>query len=141
LGLRYPWIDSLCIVQGDVEERDIEASKAPSVYGKQWSRSPLQVRSIADMAAASPTDRPLGRIVVTLVLIQALTASVFSSKISGHGTKSTETIHTDIVNMEKDPPQTRARTLQEWEISTRNIYFTENLVLCIERPAKSLGTV
>lgn len=93
------------------------------------------------MAAASPTDRPLGRIVVTLVLIQALTASVFSSKISGDGTKSTETIHTDIVNMEKDPSQKRAWTSQEREISTRNIYFTENLVLCIERPAKSPRTV
>lgn len=140
MGLRYLWIDSLCVVQGDVGERALEASKVPSVYDKTMVTLPASISAIADLAAASPIDRPHGRIVVPLIFIQALTASVFSSKISGDGTKSTETLHTDIVNMEKDPPQTRARTLQEWEISTRYIHFTENLVLCIERPAKCPGT-
>jgi hypothetical protein len=33
VGLRYLWIDSVCIVQGDAEDMKTEFSTIPSVYG------------------------------------------------------------------------------------------------------------
>ncbi|KAH8780571.1 hypothetical protein BGZ57DRAFT_735420, partial [Hyaloscypha finlandica] len=33
VGVRYLWIDSVCIVQGDAEDMKTEFSTMPSVYG------------------------------------------------------------------------------------------------------------
>jgi hypothetical protein len=36
LGIRYLWIDSLCIIQDDREDQELEAIKMGSVYGNAY---------------------------------------------------------------------------------------------------------
>jgi hypothetical protein len=129
LGLRYLWIDSLCVVQGDTEEWVLEASKMASVYGN----------ALITLSALSSVDSKSG---CRISNRQAITQDhlffdfdsgpyrirLFQQEIR----KWYEEYGDDTYRhgkYGKNPLRTRAWALQERELSTRNIHFSENLIL------------
>ncbi|KAK0716363.1 heterokaryon incompatibility protein-domain-containing protein [Lasiosphaeris hirsuta] len=70
LGLRYLWIDSLCIIQDSPEDWELEASRMSSIYRNSWlnvyataSSSPssgiFRSRQAVYIAADDPSDETL----------------------------------------------------------------------------------
>ncbi|KAH6643243.1 heterokaryon incompatibility protein-domain-containing protein [Boeremia exigua] len=129
LGLRYLWIDSLCIVQGDAKEWALEVSKMASVYGN----------ALVTLCALSSVDSKSGCRVSNR---QATTqdhrffdfdAGPYRIRIFEQGIRKWYEEYGDNPYRHREygnnPLRTRAWTLQERELSTRNIHFSENLVL------------
>jgi hypothetical protein len=129
LGLRYLWIDSLCIIQGDAEEWALEASKMASVYGN----------ALVTLSALSSVNSKFGcRVSNRQATTQDHRFFDFDS-----GPYRIRLFEQDIRKWYeeygddtywhgqygKNPLRTRAWTSQKRELSTRKIHFSENLVL------------
>jgi hypothetical protein len=129
LGQRYLWIDSLCIVQDDDEDWLREASKMASVYGN----------ALVTLSALSSVDSTHGCRVPNP---RATTHNhrfcdfdlghhrirVFEGEIrKWHEEYGDDTYRHG--EHGENPLRRRAWTLQERELSTRNIHFSQNLVL------------
>lgn len=129
LGLRYLWIDSLCIVQSDPKEWASEASKMASVYGNALvtlsALSSLDSRFGCRIsnAQASTHDRPFFD----------FDSGPYHIRLFKRGLRFWDQEYGldsyQDGEHEKNPLRTRAWTLRERELSKRNIHFSENLLL------------
>ena len=117
LGLRYLWIDSLCIVQNNAEDWARESAVMGQLYHNAF---------ITISASAAPNDRDIGCLFDRREWITDLVAVPYwtsDERVDGHFY-----IHKRPPNYVKcqseSPLQERAWTLQERLLSPRTIQFT-----------------
>lgn len=115
-GLRYLWIDSLCIIQDENSDWLNEASHMGSIYKK----------SQLTIAAAGASEGSFG----CFMERPELSPAVELSNISKHK-KRARGIFVSVKSMKSDthpdysPLNERACVTQEWLISRRIVYFTK----------------
>ncbi|EHK39455.1 hypothetical protein TRIATDRAFT_182378, partial [Trichoderma atroviride IMI 206040] len=110
LGVQYLWIDSLCIIQEDKQDWELEAAKMEDIFSSAYC-------TIAACSAASSLDGFLGK---------------RNSKISFklQTSRGPRYLIEPIDNFQEDVEQSvlskRGWVLQERALSRRTIYFTSN---------------
>jgi Heterokaryon incompatibility protein (HET) len=128
LGVRYLWIDSLCIVQDDLKDWELESSRMADVYrnasitlAADWASnsddgcfSPYSDRksTVASIAIKDPLDSRTHNIIARLLSDGSLIP-----------TRETLCCHAEESNSALN---TRAWSLQEWLLSRRLIRFTKS---------------
>ncbi|KAF4944219.1 hypothetical protein FSARC_14734 [Fusarium sarcochroum] len=115
LGIRYVWIDSLCIVQGDIKDWEREASRMAEVYQNAYL-------TIGALSASDDRDGFLNpRKAPTWEL------RVFTSM--GHSANIYLRPQGDTMTLGMQPLDRRAWTLQEQYLSRRQLRFARNKIL------------
>lgn len=110
LGVQYLWIDSLCIIQKDVGDWDIESKKMETVFGSAYC-------TIAASSAKDSTEGFLSpRSPVQCVNVP------YTSDTSLYICESIDNFHRDV---EKGELSKRGWVLQERALSRRTIHFTK----------------
>jgi hypothetical protein len=118
LGLRYLWIDALCIIQGDAKDWAIESSKMATVY---WN-------AVITISAASSKDTTFGCLVkrwLPEVEPVCLSSSCSGSRATGTMLISLKRGSTEDT-LNRSPLNKRGWTLQERILSRRILQFAED---------------
>ena len=117
IGLRYVWIDSLCIIQDDIKDWINEAAKMADVYQNAY----------CTIAATGSQGDQEG------IFIQRSKQDVCPLRYSGANNYIAATyIEDDVAAMKElhtSPLSTRAWTLQERLLSRRTLHFTRSRVI------------
>ena len=117
IGLRYVWIDSLCIIQDDIKDWNNEAAKMADVYQNAY----------CTIAATGSQGDQEG------IFIQRSKQDVCSLRYSGANTYIAATyIEDDVAAMKElhiSPLSPRAWTMQERLVSRRALHFTKSRVI------------
>ncbi|CVL08514.1 related to tol protein [Fusarium mangiferae] len=138
LGVRYLWIDSICICQGDKEDWERESAKMLSVYANSY----------LTIAASNGKDSHEGlfneisaRKYVQIDLVlgnlqgQALAFSLplqeesFSTGCLMKDNRPTFPLFVDYITLPKEPLSRRAWTLQERVLSHRTLHYSSQQML------------
>ncbi|KAI9158991.1 subtilisin-like serine protease [Paramyrothecium foliicola] len=122
LGIRYLWIDSLCIFQDDPQDWLKESPRMDSVYGHAFL-------TIAASRAVNSNHGFLGerrREYVPLTLqTDQVAGEVLAFKIPPEHARQTDMI----VELRDEPLSSRAWTLQERCLSRRTLHFCQDMIL------------
>lgn len=117
IGLRYLWIDSLCIIQDDMNDWKNEAAKMADVYRNAY----------CTIAAAGSKDDEEG------IFIKRSEQDVCVLRYNAANTYIAATYAEDdvaaMLELHKSPLSNRAWTLQERLLSQRAIHFTTSRVI------------
>ncbi|KAK4644525.1 hypothetical protein QC761_0053600 [Podospora bellae-mahoneyi] len=114
LGLRYLWVDSLCLVQNDPSDLEPGIELMDQVYERAWVT--VVAASGFDANAGLPGIETGSREVGCLA--HEIKPGIFLGKITSIG-----------LSMHESPHMTRAWTLQERILSRRNLYFFRDQVV------------
>jgi hypothetical protein len=118
LGVRYLWIDSLCIIQDDPHDKEIEISRMHLNYSM----------AICCIVAAAAPDVQGG----CFVERRNPDAKSFSMAMKDEDTDLTVTMYPHLSDffdaVSNGPLATRGWTFQERQLSKRVIYFTERYI-------------
>lgn len=112
LGLRYIWIDALCIVQDSREDWLREAAGMASVYTNAW----------ITIVAASARDSEEGFVALSEQLSSPLQLPVDIRPDENTSIKRNVVLETEMP-LQDEPLFSRAWPLQEWELSPRRLVF------------------
>ncbi|KAH8803491.1 heterokaryon incompatibility protein-domain-containing protein [Xylogone sp. PMI_703] len=122
LGIRYLWIDSLCIIQGDAEDWEIEASRMADVYRNAYLTIAASNASSDDEGFLKPRRAACSSLKVFSPLGRS--AQVY---LTHENTDSGEWIYNS--DAFRGPLTTRGWTLQEAYLSKRKLKFLEHEIL------------
>jgi hypothetical protein len=111
LGKQFLWIDSLCIIQNDERDWNVEAKRMEDIFSSSYC-------TIAASSAKSGKEGFLNRKSIRYVQVQ---------DFSGMGIYVCNDIDDFDRDVEKGPLNQRAWVLQERVLSSRIIHFTSNL--------------
>jgi hypothetical protein len=127
LGLRYLWIDALCIIQDSAEDKAIEIVAMQSIY----SNSILTIAVVNAMGVADGflKSKPQLRVQIPYRCPDGILGTV-------------EVSPQEIVDLWQEPLYTRAWCLQENLLSSRLLLFTNTEVIwqCQSHPMKRPNT-
>ncbi|KAF2396740.1 HET-domain-containing protein, partial [Trichodelitschia bisporula] len=117
LGLRYLWIDSLCIIQDDRADWEYEAARMAGVYAKSYL-------TIIASRGASDTEGFLGsrgerRNIPLSTTISGVSGTVYAFYVP----QGLAAFNTDHAKMADEPISVRAWTLQERYLPMRKLHF------------------
>lgn len=112
LGIRYLWIDSLCIIQGDTRDWEIESSKMGGVYRNAYLTIAASNASGDEEGFLKSRPPPLASL------------KVYSP--SGNDSVGIHLCH--IYSSEAEPLTSRAWTLQEAYLSRRQLKFLKHQI-------------
>jgi hypothetical protein len=119
LGLRYIWIDSLCICQDDLENWDRESAKMQAIYANAYL-------TLAADAARDNSEglfpRPLGRQYTSVNYTSP--EGIKGQTLAFASPLREEAINNDYVSMPKEALSDRAWSLQERVLSRRTLHYT-----------------
>lgn len=117
LDLHYIWIDSLCIIQDDARDWQIQATSMEKIY----------TNAVITIAAASSKGVHEG-FLRERKLVKSISLSIIehNQRIAVNARKAIKLgIHaTTLAHRKRDPLDERAWALQERELSTRAVYYT-----------------
>jgi len=116
LGLRYLWIDSLCIIQDDEHDWDQECATMADVYGN----------AVVNIAATNATDGSVG------LFVERSTVRA-SRQIVRTNTDMLCTIEDRFLGsrcLDRTPLSSRAWAFQERYLARRTIHFTAEQIFC-----------
>ncbi|KLO89367.1 tol protein [Fusarium fujikuroi] len=138
LGVRYLWIDSLCICQGDKEDWERESAKMLSVYANSYLT--IAASSGKDSHEGLFNEIPAIKYVqIDLVFGnlqgQALAFSLplqeesFSTGCLMKDNRPTFPLFVDYITLPKEPLSRRGWTLQERVLSHRTLHYSSRQML------------
>lgn len=117
VGLRYIWIDSLCIIQDDIYDWKKEAAKMANVYRNAY----------CTIAATGSKGDQEG------IFLERRTQDVFQLPYNAANTYIAATSNEDdvtaMLELHQSPLSTRAWTMQERLLSRRIVHFTDTRVI------------
>lgn len=141
LGMRYIWIDALCILQDKIEDWERESAQMGNIYANAYCTIAASSASHSDEGILHP--RSLGRCFAasigafdTAKILQEITKR-HSAQISQSATNSKpggESLEFYVMNSDWDKPlwrnplSSRGWALQEQHLSTRILYYTNEEV-------------
>lgn len=121
IGLRYIWIDSLCIVQDDHDDWLKESKKMGLIY--ESARLTIAASHAADCSQGCFFERPQEQEAIELPHINSrgeLAGSIFATVMRNDYTT---------ISPEFGPLATRAWATQEWLLSRRMIFYAEGCIV------------
>ncbi|KAM0317022.1 hypothetical protein ACHAPQ_011156 [Fusarium lateritium] len=138
LGIRYVWIDSLCIVQDDTQDWEIEAAKMASIYngadlvlsatgsadgagGCLFKREPF-----VTVAGTFPDGKPFEVYGRKMAKHSVFGWEADPNMSKGSANPITGTTLTDVLD---HPLMTRAWCFQERLLATRILHYTKNEIV------------
>ncbi|SCO31982.1 related to tol protein [Fusarium fujikuroi] len=138
LGVRYLWIDSICICQGDKEDWERESAKMLSVYANSYLT--IAASNGKDSHEGLFNEIPAIKYVqIDLVFGnlqgQALAFSLplqeesFSTGCLMKDNRSTFPLFVDYITLPKEPLSRRGWTLQERVLSHRTLHYSSRQML------------
>ncbi|KAF6824864.1 hypothetical protein CPLU01_10630 [Colletotrichum plurivorum] len=127
LGLRYVWIDALCIVQDSEEDWLRESARMTSVYANAW----------ITIVAAGARDSDEGFIALSKPLPEPLQLPVKAHTNEYAALEKSIVFETEMP-LQNEPLFSRAWPLQEWELSPRRLVFRHFRIdfECLDSPQR-----
>ncbi|KAK4455314.1 hypothetical protein QBC34DRAFT_481428 [Podospora aff. communis PSN243] len=115
MGLRYLWIDALCIVQDDPHDKRVEIAKMPSIYGGATvTIVAARSASSADGFLGERLPGPRAAATISYRCIDGQLGTVTLARLDGDGESGFEPV---------EPIDERGWTLQERLLSSRIVEF------------------
>jgi hypothetical protein len=126
LGIKYIWIDSLCIIQDDTKDWERESARMAEVYQNAILTISADGAADGSKGLFHPAEIPLFEEIP--IPFQSPTGSgviyARETTLDARG----DYVHV-ISHKEKDPLQRRGWVLQEWLLSNRIVHFTTGELL------------
>ncbi|OJD31795.1 heterokaryon incompatibility [Diplodia corticola] len=133
LGLRYLWVDSLCIIQDDTEDWERECAQMKSIYSEAY----LTISALAgDTCHSGFADRALSEPETSLQFKSSLRPSMwgqFYLKLPHPAGIDERSVFSSCMDPWDFPTSrvaltTRGWPLQEWLLSPRKLVFRDDMV-------------
>lgn len=136
LGVRYIWIDSLCICQDDMHDWERESARMAAVYSNAYLT--IAATGSSDSAGGLFFNRPERRYYRTGFNLAESGNTMASTKSTVHGNMlvfslptAKEVVRSYRVDMKEEPLSTRGWAFQERVLSRRVLHFASDQV-CLE---------
>ena len=135
LGIRYLWIDAICIIQADSDDWALESTKMHTIYANSWLTIALpRTESPYNGFLKQPQDpsRPIIQLSYGFDPLTGAEGSLFIQRLQYKG-KLDYTVSNPYLasedNVDASPWNDRGWTLQERLLSTRILYVGVNEML------------
>jgi hypothetical protein len=134
MNIQYLWIDSLCIVQDDMDDWQNEAALMATIYRNSY----LTIAATASKDSSGGCFRPRK----PFALVPAEVEPTQHSHPSEASIFHVDSMHT-VIGMLHAPLNKRGWTFQETALSCRTLHFCEDQLLwhCLERTSTEDGTI
>jgi hypothetical protein len=127
LGVKYLWIDSLCIIQDDVEDWQTESGKMADIYSEAYLVIGADRSADCDGGFLDPLDRTLSESQKIAVIENPdCTTSDVYARQNHTGIAGKHGNFCNISESASEPLAKRAWCLQEQLLSSRMVHFTDS---------------
>ncbi|KAK5992343.1 hypothetical protein PT974_05747 [Cladobotryum mycophilum] len=130
LGLRYLWIDSLCIIQDDTGDWEVEAAKMADIYRQSYINLAASAAHDAHGGIIGPSSLHLSKLRVTTVINCDFQHMADPGSALVHDVEimirpgAVDESSLGLIRRESSPYFSRAWVLQEIALAPRTVYFT-----------------
>lgn len=122
LGLRYAWVDALCICQDETADWERESAKMISIYSNAYlTVAAARAKNVSDGFIGSHPKR-------NYVELEYTRSGIHGKALSFTLPLREELLHEDYINMPDEPLSERAWGLQERVLSHRALIYGSNQI-------------
>jgi len=115
IGIRYLWIDSLCIIQGDEQDWHQQAEHMAMIYGRAYMTIAASGASDSTKGCFLPEDVNIPAARLPLYVNDSVAGQVYLSQIRPY----------EDCDPYSGPLRARAWAMQEWNLSRRVLHCTK----------------